>query len=836
MNVFPKKIMKLDEKNNFNNLNNLYSSLRLSSSHRAYTKLNANNINKKLFDEKNKTISSQRNNYKIKKFNSNLILDNSTTKNLTNKKNLFKESYIRTKSNDNKKSKILETQKKSIIRSRIFENMNIKNLITETIDNKLKRNKKNKLDDNKNKLNTLIKVNIKKRENNNSITANKTIGKNKNIKPYTKSKNKKIRFNYKTEENVFFNHHKSIYNLISQENFYNNEMNKIIFIQNFWRKYLYLRKNIYNKSERISIINQAFIKLRKCIYSYFFKLLKKEIFGIRYYLYFWLNKMYLNKIMQKIIYFRRKYKFKKFQNIVQMKRPNLSSRHSRSNFNRFTSLNINKLNLANFSLIKNNLSYTDNISSNKKINNFNQNAIFSSFYDINSIRKAYNKSTEKSNIKTNKNKIFNKNNKTKLKDLFKTNEINFNSINAITPSNKVNKYTNKFYNKIINFNTINNNNEHHKLNKNNNNKTLRTILNRNILLNKKHLSYNYIYDEIKHISPITTNNRRNKKPHIILANINTNNNINVIKDNRTVKNRFYKLKKFDTCQQSIINKKSNKLFYIKSIINKCFHHWKNITFKTKFIKYLITEKNKIKIRQLFFRRTIRMILDIFQIIILKIYFDKYNNRAIQTSLLLKLRAFILKNNKLKKYLDLSNKENINYIEIKGIDVINNININNFVNYNNTNKIMPLEKNNNILNNYTLVNNFRIPLSYINNKSINIINNKNNKNVKIKNSFPKGIFIAQINQLRMIFNLIGKHSQNNINIKNYFEIWKENLKKNYKKIDILNKRGKSELNRYIKINKNTVYSPREDSRYNKEKNDNFQNNISNRLIENMNKKK
>ena len=49
MNVFPNKIMKLDEKNFFNNFNNLYPSLQKPSSHHAYTKLNTNNINKKLF-------------------------------------------------------------------------------------------------------------------------------------------------------------------------------------------------------------------------------------------------------------------------------------------------------------------------------------------------------------------------------------------------------------------------------------------------------------------------------------------------------------------------------------------------------------------------------------------------------------------------------------------------------------------------------------------------------------------------------------------------------------------------------------------------------------------
>jgi hypothetical protein len=110
--------------------------------------------------------------------------------------------------------------------------------------------------------------------------------------------------------------------------------------------------------------------------------------------------------------------------------------------------------------------------------------------------------------------------------------------------------------------------------------------------------------------------------------------------------------------------------------------------------------------------------------------------------------------------------------------------------------------------------------------------------KSSNSFSKGVFIAQINQLRMIFNLIDKHIESKINMKDYFQIWKKNIKRNYKKIDISKKEGKSELNRCIKINKNNknkICSSRDNSKYNNEKKK-FQNNKTNRLIDNLNKKK
>ena len=799
-----------------------------------------NKINKSLFIEKHLIPSSHRNNYKIKKIKSNLTIDNNnTSKNLSKNKNLLKKSYIRTKSNDNKNSKLLEAQKKALIRSKIFENMNIKNNKTNKLNNKLKKNK-NKLDYRESKLNSLIKVNVIKRNENYSLTANNTIEKNVTLKDHRKSKNKRpISKEEINEKN--FNNHNPMYNLISQENFYNNKISKISLIQNRWKQYLYSHKYLYNKYERIKRAKTRafFIKFKKVMYAYIFKLLKINEFNIRYYLRFWHKKTYLNKILKKIIYLK-KYNVKKFQKNILMKKSNLSSRQIRSNFNRVKLPYINNISNTNFSTLNKNLSSINNTSTNNQINNFMQNTISSSFSKINSMRKIYNKSSDKSNNNIYKNnnsiKKFNKKTKSALKNLFKNNEINLNSLNSITPSNKINKYKNNFYNRAIKFNTINDYNEH-KINKNIKNRSLRTILskNKNVLLNKNNSYNNYIYDDIKNVSPKTTINRRNKNQHKIWININTTNSINIIKNNIIFKNRFNKLSKLDTCPLSIFGKKRNKPLINITKINKYFIHWKNINFKTKFIKYLISIKNKIKIRNLFFRKIIRIILDFLQIIILKKYFDKYNNRDINTNLLLKLRALLLKNKKLKEQLDLTNKENINYFDIKGIDIINNININNFGNCNNTNKIIYLDKPNNIFNKFIQANNFKFPLEYKNNENINFVNDKNNKIITIKNSYPKGAFVAQINQLRMIFNLIDKHIQNNISMKDYFQIWKKNIKRNYKKIDISKKEGKLELNRCIKINKNKIGSTRDNYRYNNEK-QKFQNNKTIKLIDNLNKKK
>ena len=104
------------------------------------------------------------------------------------------------------------------------------------------RYRKNKLTINntETKLNSLIKVNVKKRKEKYVSSKNNIYNKNKIFNDYkmrTKTEiNPKIisEANHKNK-NSSDNH---FYNLVSQENFYNNKISEIILIQNFWRKYL----------------------------------------------------------------------------------------------------------------------------------------------------------------------------------------------------------------------------------------------------------------------------------------------------------------------------------------------------------------------------------------------------------------------------------------------------------------------------------------------------------------------------------------------------------------------------------------------------------------------
>jgi hypothetical protein len=270
------------------------------------------------------------------------------------------------------------------------------------------------------------------------------------------------------------------------------------------------------------------------------------------------------------------------------------------------------------------------------------------------------------------------------------------------------------------------------------------------------------------------------------------------------------------------------------------------------VKYLGFLMNKRKLRNIIYRKILRIIMDYFQILILKKYFDEYQNKAIKTNILLKLRAYLLKSNKLQKYLDSTEKENLDHYTTKGGDIINNININNFINYNCSTQMISSDKNNNAWNNYIQENNFKFPLSHMKKETMNFINTNNQikqennyKIVKINNFYPKGILIDQMNQLRMVFNLLQQKKSEKSNLKEYFKLWKKNTfnnsnnMTNFKKINILEKKIRFDHNRNIIINNKKISSTTNIIRKNDINNEiikpNFQNNKTIRFINRINNK-
>ena len=245
----------------------------------------------------------------------------------------------------------------------------------------------------------------------------------------------------------------------------------------------------------------------------------------------------------------------------------------------------------------------------------------------------------------------------------------------------------------------------------------------------------------------------------------------------------------------------------------------------------------------------------FQIIILKKYFDKYQNKSIKINILFKLREYLLKNNKFKKFIDANifNKENTNtnIYSLNGGDIINNININNFINYNDSSsRIIPLQKSINNWNNQTQIDDFRLTFPYTKDSYMKLINknnefgqNKNYKIIQMENSSSKGIIVDQINQLRMAFNLIHHNRFRKTNIKYYFNLWKNNAlinhdnKANFRKISILQKNIKLNDTRKMKSNFNKICSERDNFHLNDTNNiikSIFQNNIISKFINKENK--
>jgi len=826
----------------------------MTHSHRINNNLNPEKAITEIFLDKNEFKSTRRKNKKNEKIREILNTNNYSSLNISRKIDLLQDNIIRTKSKENKRSKAIKNKDKPLIKSGIFDNLNIKNYLDIKMDDKYRKNKL-RINNMETKLNSLIKVNVQKRKEKYISSINNKSNKNKIFNDYKKRTKTEI-----NTKNIYMANHENssdnnIYNFLSQENFYSNKISEITLIQNFWRKYLSLRENIENKNY-VNVSNNAktknfFIKIKKVVFSHLLKLLKYKLYNINYYIRYWHHKIYLEKILNAIISSKGQNYYKnvtiKIPNYSKYRKQNISRRLMSSSFNRTKKLNTYNDICSNMT---NNLSTTNNciLKNNKKNNYTNKTSIFPPS-NINSSRRTpmNNKSSEKESDKNQRNILItriNRKTKSNLSEIFFRNKKD----NDLTPNSSANKDLKLFNNKkhnikkkfdkilVTNNKTAFTSFDKDKINNKLKNKTLKTSSekNRKLLQNKQKENNKFINKKIKNRVLFQKNENSNKNKTKI------KDNANKIIPNKTSKNKLHKLKKFDTCPLSYMKKNEVNPIIYKSQIKKYFFYWKNITFKTKFVKYLASMWNKKKLRNILYRKIIRIIMDHFQMLILKKYFDEYQNKAIETNILLKLRTYLLKSNKLQKYIDSSEKGDLNHYNTKGGGIINNININNFINYNYSNQIISSEKNNNNWNNYITENNFKFPLSYMKNEinpNDQFKQEKNYKIVKINNFYPKGILINQMNQLRMVFNLLQQKKLKKSNIRDYFKLWKKNTFNNcsnitnFKKIKILEKKITFGRERNIFLNNRQISSTTKNNDIIKS---NFQNNKYIRYINNINK--
>ena len=757
-------------------------------------------------------------------------------------------------------------------------------------------------------LSNVIKVNIK-------------LNKEKEYTPiYNITKRKKLLKNKMKLYDV-----KNIY-LKQKLSFQNdNEIDKIILIQKWWKKYI-SKQNIYLKAENI------FNLIKKIIYNNIMKVFMLNLYNIKYYFLKWYHLTNYIKIIDKIIICRQKYfinkklNINKKQNIINMKNKNIAcqkklkklkkikqfnkyntsiplfsqqkncnkptmerGKNSSQNLSNTRKKNKNKLTFnSNMSNIIDNLFNKTNINNNSTWNLNDKSPILSSFSSkIHGVLSNRQNSFGKKNIYDNKNYSSLANNK-KYKLNFKTLDLNYldifnNSRKIPIPNNKSNKIQSikninkELYqiNKIKNLN-INKNNINKNINKYNdkqfssnfkkeNNKLLKFYnrnkknKNNNLIKRKNELFINVVGKSTHSISnsnilintePNMMNNSSSNTNYTI-NNYSSNLKITSKKKNKIIKDRYVRIKKFDTCPLNFKNKKFQ--FYKNYYIKQYFNLWNEILLKDKIISNFIKKSKIIELRKIFYHKIRNELLKILKLIVLKKYFGKYKYIIEKIIILKELTKFKLNKNKNNN----SNKSGVNNTNLKRGDIINNININNFINYTNNdiNNIIPKStKSYKILSNSMKINSdsqtyYKSQFQYLNNfnnfDEVNIINtnfnfdiNKDNYNnkynskdldKKIKKG-PKGILVNQINQLRMILNLLEHHYHKynktsllkcfskwkkiwiNNKIKGYFNnnTFSKNEKKrisekiiNFKKINIQNRNKINPSNKKKYLDENTI---------------------------------
>ena len=779
-----------------------------------------------------------------KLFNSNKLFIGNYNININNNNRLKIKSHIKgDKENSFSLNSLFNYEKLKLTESYTKSLMYL-----DTFDNKKIYNKKSQISNTDSNLNSFIKVNIKL----NNLKGKGNEFKTKNNLVENKQILKKENNEYKlTDKKNIFNENK-IY-----------EINKILLIQKWWKNYY--NQLIYIK-KKIEIIKM----------QYFFDVIKRAIF--KYIMKVIINKKYMkNPINTK-------------KNKIQIESTYLIGKNNNKNINKNKEINYNS-NTKNYKSntykhIKNKNIIDDKIiknltSKNNDINNYSYKghkrdniisfsskltpmlcSLQNSFEgDINNDLNSLKDSTKKIIFNKNRNiDNINKINNVITKPFYQNTILNINKYARFEKIKKLKNTTNKNFKKKYNMynNTYNNKNKKKKViqkdNLTQNKLSLNSYYNKNTndqTLSKKYNIFlddddNYSQTNLSKIKNINTepsinnniNNINDKKGNYDMKNSSTLNASK--KKNKVNEDKFYKLRKFDTCPISCNNNKEK--LYNNYYVKKYSSYWDKIKIKNKILYNFIEFSNQIKLRFLFYNRFIQIIFQTFKLLFMKIYFSKYKDIINRDIILNKLKLYLLKRKNTNTLLN-ENNNNFSCVTLQRGDIINNININNFINYtkDEINNLIP-----NIKDNYNLVSNsiklnsnthsyFKSTLPYL---SINSINNvgkinimKNNFDInnnyhkvylnKKKEVLPKGILVDQINQLRMVFNLLEQHSSvNSDNIShllNYFKKWNkiceikldnktsDKISLNYKKINIQNKYKKNKQNYERIFNKNIISS-------------------------------
>ena len=729
-------INSYNEKNYYNSLNQKIIMNKNSKNKNSIISNNTNSIS----DERNKYLNNKRPN------NDGTDYFNLSMKNYNQEDNSLNNKYIKRNSTDDNKIKNTKTKNRPLLFLDLFQNNKINN--TNTNCNHIIMNTDSSL-------NSLIKVNIRLNKEFTPI--------NKNIK---KKKFQKINFEIPKKRNIN-KEIKDKFTKIEESKQNLKEISKIIFIQKWW-------KNYYFQQIKIIKIENFINRTKKIIYKNIMRMLYLYYYNMKYYILKWSYITFFKNILQKIIINKKKYLINQTIDINQ--------------------------NLENICLVKPIIN---------RYSNLGQRSPTASTYISQKIHNII--SQQKKSLNNNNKKIYSKLNKknknklifntidtshkskNKIKDSLKAKEIKTNNIIKAKKINLNKNAYNKNNNKFINY-------KDNKLTNLFNNKTFRNKI-PNIIINKNNeIFFNDICYNTNNYVLLNTEQNYNNSLNTININNNIPNTINISKrKSKIIKGRYFKLKKFETCPLSFKNKKYN--LYKKLYVKKYLSLWNIITIKSKILFYLIKASKQIKLKIYFYKYIKYILLKSLKMILLNKYFIKYKDIIIKRLLIRQLKAYKLKKNNI-----INNNHNNYNDNLKVGDIINNININNFINY--TNFIPKTTKNCNIVSNSANLNSnnshsyykshFQYFKNFNNREELNLINN-NNSNFKLNNNYnlnsinknenqlsinvnkKNKILVDQINQFKMIFNLLEQHYKSKkLSLINYFNKWKKYSLKNSRK--------------------------------------------------------
>lgn len=774
------------------------------------------------------TFSTQNRKY----FNTNKLFIDNYNININNNNRFKMRSHLKNENNNSfslnsllndKKIKLTESYPKSL-------------MFLDISDNKKTNNKKSGICNTESNINSFIKVNIK---------SNYLKEKGKENKKHLKKKN--------NEHNL-----KGIKKKLNENKRY--EINKILVIQKWWKNYynqlIYIRKKL-----DIIKMQYFFDIIKRTIYKFIMKSINKE----KKYM-----KNAINKKKNKVQIERPNLMGKNInKNIYKNKELNYYSNNSK-NYKTNTYKHVTNKRIIDEKIMMdfttknndiNNYSYKGHKRDN--IISFSSNltpmlfSLQNSFEEDNN-NNLYSLNDSQKKITFNKN-IDNINNAIK-SSFNKNTNINSNKYARVEKIKKLNKTISKNIKEKYSMhnNTYSNKSKKKKVIKNDsiahNKLSLNYYYNKNTNDKTLYKKYNIFLEDDENYSQLNLSKNKNVNTEPNNYNNNIINNINSKEGNYIKKNcltlnvshkthkinksKYYKLRKFDTCPMYCNNNKLNlyKKFYIK----KYSSYWDRIIIKNKILNNFIEFSNQIKLKFLFCNRYIQIIFQTFKLLFMNIYFTKYKDIINRNIILNSLKKYLLNRRKINTLLN-GNNNNFSCFILQRGDIINNININNYINYtkDELNTLIPKKKEDyNLMSSSVKLNSnthsyFKSALPYLNVNNINYTDdtNKIKNNVNIKNKYPqvfpikkreilpKGILVDQINQLRMIFNLLEQHSDDNsdntYHILKYFKKWKKlcenslnnkasnRINVNYKKINIQNKKNKQNFGK--NVDKNIINS-------------------------------